>query len=165
MKIILGRESSMPIAIYPKHIFKEYFVKRFKYSEEDLSARERKSLEKNGTRLQALKEGRLKPQTEDERHFLLVCDGQVEPVKVFERAWIKYHSLRIVEEQLEKANREQFMTSAKYREYLNSRLSGLSNADEEEAPPNSNETMKKCPACGGTVYDCWKCNGQGWITK
>jgi uncharacterized protein YifE (UPF0438 family) len=155
----------MPIAIYPEHVFKEYFVKRFKYSEEDLSARERKSLEKNGTRLEALKESRLKPQTEDERHFLLVCDGQAKPVKVFERAWVKYHGLRIVEEQLEKASKEQFMASDKYREYLNSRLSGLPHTDDSEAPSDSNATMKKCPACGGIVYDCWKCNGQGWIKK
>ena len=164
MRIVLGRENSIP-AIYPGHIFKEYFVKRFRHSEEDLSARERKSLEKNGTRLEALKEGRLKPQTEDERHFLLVCDGQEKPVKVFERAWIKYHRLRIVEEQLEKASKEQFMASDKYREYLNSRLSVFPHTADSDAPPNSSETMKKCPACGGTVYECWKCNGQGWIAR
>jgi uncharacterized protein YifE (UPF0438 family) len=164
MRIVFGRERSMP-AIYPEHVFKEYFVRRFKYSEEDLSARERKSLEKNGTRLEALKEGRLKPQTEDERHFLLVCLGQATPVKIFERAWVKYHTLRNVEEKLEKANREQFITSAKYREYLNSRLSGLPHEDNMVEPSDSDVTMKKCPACGGTVYECWKCNGQGWVRE
>jgi uncharacterized protein YifE (UPF0438 family) len=152
-------------AIYPAHLLKEYFVRRFKYSEEDLSARERKSLEKLGTRLEALKEGRLKPQTEDERHFVLVCHGQATPVKIFEQAWVKYHTLRNIEEQLEKANREQFVTSEKYREYLNSRLSGLPHEDNMLEPSDRDVTMKKCPACGGTVYECWKCNGQGWITN
>jgi uncharacterized protein YifE (UPF0438 family) len=153
----------VPLAFYTPDIFERYFVRRFRNAENDLTSRERKSLEKHGTRLEALKEGRLRPQTEEERHFLSVCDGVDKPIKVYERAWIKYQSLCASEPVAEESRREKFRHSAEYAERLQSRLSA-SKHDEVllSQQVSDDKRLKKCTACGGAVYDCWKCNGRGW---
>ncbi len=114
----------MRVAIYPEgmNIFAPFYVKSFKHTDDDLSKREKKSLERNGTRLWALAHGTLAPQTEDEKHFLKVVVGSAKPRKVYERAWLKYHLLKKEEEEIKKAKHKQ--DSPKYKEYLRSRFQG-----------------------------------------
>jgi uncharacterized protein YifE (UPF0438 family) len=167
----------MPIPIYLKHkrIFDKYFVKRFRNAEDDLTSRERKSLEKHGTRLEALKNGTLHPQTEDERHFLAVCCGAAKSVKIYERAWLKYQYLLKEERELENLRLEQFKNSPEYNERIQSMFRGDVNHISEEVRANSSseqsnldEDHKKCPSCRGAGmkgdgFNCDRCNGRGYI--
>jgi uncharacterized protein YifE (UPF0438 family) len=55
----------------------------------DFTDQERATLVRYGHWMAALAAGRLEPQTADQRHFVDMCRGEVEPSTPFEWAWVK----------------------------------------------------------------------------
>jgi uncharacterized protein YifE (UPF0438 family) len=57
------------------------------------TADEEKLLHSYGTWLRGLDEGTLQPTTDEQKRFVRVCRGEVEPGSLYERVWVKYQKL------------------------------------------------------------------------
>lgn len=92
----------MPLKLlkYPSIISDKFFVPDFKYVR-DMRDIDKRFLEQYGTKLKALEDGSLLPQTDDERHFVAVCAGEEKPRTRAAKVWRKFR-LRQKKEKIEK---------------------------------------------------------------
>ena len=56
----------------------------------DFTIKEADALHLYGRAMQQLALGKIKPESEDEKHFIKVCQGQAEATTYLERLWEKY---------------------------------------------------------------------------
>lgn len=58
----------------------------------DFTLSEARILENHGIALQELMSGKRQAETEEEKNFLLVCEGEAEATTTIEKAWKKYQN-------------------------------------------------------------------------
>lgn len=151
----------------------EDIVFDFKYSEvrKKLSPDVRKLLEKRGYILKGLADCSIQPKNDVEKHFVEMCRGNVEPQNMYEEAWSHYITLVKEEEHIITAHKEEIRNSPEFRDHNDSLFFGDENRvgedfhpTEIQNHPSDNSQFKKCPICGGAaIYDCWKCDGRGYL--
>jgi uncharacterized protein YifE (UPF0438 family) len=162
----------MPILRFLRRVEPEKFErKKLKHTHYNSTSEQEKILRRYGNHLWALMHEMEKPATEGEKHFIEMCKGNVEPNNEIEIAWKSYLSTIEEDEALHAEWLEQKRQIAAAKHPLESlyvgeesRVLGSAPVDESTTQPNSGtDDLVKCPACGGTVYDCWRCSGRGWI--
>ena len=145
--------------------------KKLKHTNYNLTREQKKILRRDGNLLWALMHGMETPSTEGERHFVEMCKGNVSPNNDIEVAWKSYLTTLEEEETLHAEWLEQKRQVAAAQHPIESLYVGegtyildSDSANENVSQSNSgNDKLIKCSACGGTVYDCWKCSGRGWV--
>lgn len=149
----------------------KFELKKLRHAEYSITWEEKRMIRRHGTKLQALMDGTILSTGAEDKHFVEVCKGKVEPTTKIERAWLSYLSTLEEEKKLEAIWLAQKKDSPEYEEYLKSRfLSGAGIAGDtnrsakspEQSKPKKNKD-RKCPVCQAAMEDCWKCGGRGWL--
>jgi uncharacterized protein YifE (UPF0438 family) len=102
---------------------KEKFqVENLRYTKIRLTGRERKLLEKHGTRLQAFADGSARSTSDEYLHFMKVHSREADAKTPKEHAWLKYQSMLENNIHLREASRQERIQSPERDEYIRSRL-------------------------------------------
>jgi uncharacterized protein YifE (UPF0438 family) len=100
----------------------KFQIETFRYTKIRLTRKERKLLEKYGTRLQAFAAGAARSTSDDYVHFIKVHSRKAAPETPKERAWLKYQAIREDNTRLREAYRQERIKSPERDEYIRSRL-------------------------------------------
>jgi uncharacterized protein YifE (UPF0438 family) len=140
---------NMPILRVLRRVEPEKFErKKLKHTHYNLTSEQKKILRRDGNLLWALVHGMEKPATEGERHFVEMCEANVEPNNEIEIAWKSYISILEEDETLHAKWLEQKRQLAAAKHPLESvyvgeesHVSGNISADESVTQHNSGKDI------------------------
>jgi hypothetical protein len=133
-------------------------------------------LKKYGTKMQALRDGTLTPCSSQQKHFVDVCIGLVEPEDKYERAWKSYLSTLAEEKRLSLVHQERLREAQRAEQHSQSLCFGdnarllepVQSLNQRDGNNINQDHTRPCPSCRGQGMNrdgdgCDRCNSRGYL--